>query len=674
VVALVGNPNTGKSTLFAALTGLRQRVGNYPGVTIEVKHGLLRAGGRELALVDLPGTYSLRSLSPDEKMVEEVLEGLHPEVAVPDLVVCVVDASNLERNLYLVDQLRELGLPVIVAITMMDLAATRGLKLDLKALSDELGLPVVAASGRVRGGLDALRSLLADNATESPPAEPSDPRNHAPRNGRVETPDETRARYDRISRVVEKVVNSDEANVRTVTDRIDAVVTHRVWGLVLLSMVTVLVFQAVFSWAEAPMGWIESGLGLASSAIEAWLPDGTLRSLLIEGVIGGIGTVLLFLPQIVLLFAFLAILEESGYLARAAFLLDRMMVGLGLSGKSFIPLLSSFACAVPGIMATRVVEDRRDRLATILIAPLMSCSARLPVYALMIAAFIPSRRYLGGLVGLQSLTLFALYAVGVIVAMAVALVLRGTMKKHAATGLMLELPAYRWPSPKMVAVRVVERAWDFLAQAGTLILAIAIVMWAGLSFPRLPAAVDAEMTARIAALERERDDALASGTESDATAAAWDEKIEAERAHRDGAQRRGSLLGRAGRLIEPAVRPLGWDWRIATAVLASFPAREVVVATMGVIFDVGSREGNENRLAGALQDATWPDGRKLFTIPVALSVAVFFALCAQCVSTLVVIKRETRSWVWPLVSFTYMTVLAYLAALATYQIGTWVAG
>jgi ferrous iron transport protein B len=674
VVALVGNPNTGKSTLFGALTGLRQRVGNYPGVTIEVKHGRLRVGGHELDLVDLPGTYSLRSRSPDEKMVEEVLEGLHPEVAVPDLIVCVVDASNLERNLYLVDQLRELGLPVIVALTMIDLAAARGLHVDLRKLSDELGLPVVAASGRTRGGLDALRALLGERAGEVGSAAEGGGRVATPRNGRVETADQTQARYDWITRVVDEVVNSDDATARTMTDRIDAVLTHRVWGLILLSIVTVLVFQAVFSWAEAPMGWIESGLGLAASGIESWLPEGTLRSLLIEGVIGGIGTVLLFLPQIVLLFAFLAVLEESGYLARAAFLLDRMMVGLGLSGKSFIPLLSSFACAVPGIMATRVVEDRRDRLATILIAPLMSCSARLPVYALMIAAFIPSRRYLGGLVGLQSLTLFALYALGIVTAMGVALVLRGTMKRRGASGLMLELPAYRWPSPRMVVVRVVERAWDFLAQAGTMILAIAIVMWAGLSFPRLPAGVDAAMETRIAALEREREAALASSGSDEAAVLALEERIEAERARREGMQRRGSLLGRAGRWIEPAVRPLGWDWRIATAVLASFPAREVVVATMGVIFDVGSREGSENRLAGALKEATWPDGRALFTIPVALSIAVFFALCAQCVSTLVVIKRETRSWVWPLVSFTYMTVLAYLAALATYQVGTWLAG
>ncbi len=437
--------------------------------------------------------------------------------------------------------------------------------------------------------------------------------------------------------------------------------THKVWGTLVLALVMLLMFSAVFSWAKVPMDAIEAAIAWLSATIEAFLPDGPLRSLLIDGIIGGIGAVVIFLPQIFILFLILTSLEECGYLARAAYLMDKLMVRVGLSGKSFIPLLSSFACAIPGVMATRVIENRRDRLTTILIAPLMSCSARLPVYTLMIAAFIPNRRFLGGLIGLQGLTLFCMYLVGIVVAAGVSLLLKRTMLRGAAPPFVMELPVYQWPSPRVVVHRMFDRGWDFLHNAGTIIFAVSIVMWGALYYPRISPGEIAPLVAEQTRLERELTTAREVGD---------DESVEratgylADMSNRlEGAQKRQSLLGRLGRLIEPVVKPLGWDWRIGSAVIASFPAREVVVATMGVIFDVGKdveeHEGS-NRLRAALRASTWPStGEPLFNIPVALSVMVFFALCAQCVSTLAVIGRETDSWIWPTLTFVYMTVLAY---------------
>ncbi len=397
-----------------------------------------------------------------------------------------------------------------------------------------------------------------------------------------------------------------------------------------------------------------------------------MRSLLVEGVIGGIGAVVIFLPQILILFFFLGILEDCGYLARAAYLMDRLMVRVGLSGKSCIPLLSSFACAIPGVMATRVIEDRRDRLVTILVAPLMSCSARLPVYTLMIAAFIPSQAYLGGLIGLQGLTLFAMYILGIIVAALAALVMRKTILRGPTPPFVMELPAYRWPSPRVVLYRMTERGGEFLKRAGTVIFAVSVVMWGALHYPKLPEPERAPLLAERARIEAALEKAPAKEAEAlrDEVAGVED-RIEAE-------QKRQSFLGRAGHWIEPVVEPLGWDWRIGSAAIASFPAREVVVAALGVIFGVGEdvAEGEgQARLRDALRSATHArTDRKLFTVPVALSIMVFFALCAQCVSTLAVIRRETNSWAWPAFSFTYMTILAYLGALLTYQVGTWIAG
>ena len=737
-VVLIGNPNTGKSTLFGALTGDRVRVGNYPGVTVETAVGSMTMEGRRWTLVDLPGTYSLAPRSPDEIVSADVLLARRADLPSPDVVLCAVDAGNLERNLYLLSQILELGRPTVVALTMTDVALTRGRKIDADRLSEALGVPVVPVRADRKLGLDALKTALA-RAEEQPILERESPFPEpfrveverlgaalaAARGGNGAGPlprylverlildadgyvekqllshadaplrDELRASRDRLSAagcpapaveaearyawaagVVEKSLSHSGETHDSAGDRIDAVLTHRVWGSLILAAVMVLMFSAVFNWAETPMGWIEDLVKFTATLVGSILPEGALRSLLADGVVGGMGAVIIFLPQIAILFFFLTLLEECGYLTRAALLMDRVMSRLGLSGKSFIPLLSSFACAIPGVMAARVIENRRDRLTTIFVAPFMSCSARLPVYTLMTAAFVPGRTYLGGLIGLKGVTLFGMYTIGIVVAAATALVLKRTVLRQATPPFVMELPPYQWPSPAVVLHRVFERAWDFLHSAGTQILAISILMWAALYYPRLPAATAAPLLAERARLRAE----WKTARHDPETVASLEVRLGRVHNRLEGAQRRQSLLGRTGRLIEPMVAPLGWDWRIGSAALASFPAREVVVAALGVIFEAGDVEGGggeaENqRLSVALRSATWEGtDRPLFNTPVALSVMVFFALCAQCVSTLAVMRRETDSWVWPTFSFVYMTTLAYFAALITYQVGIRLSG
>ena len=736
-VALIGNPNTGKSTLFGALSGARQRVGNYPGVTVEKKQGWMTVGDRRWMLIDLPGTYSLAPRSPDEMVAIDVLLGRRGDVPTPDVVLCVVDASNLERNLYLFSQVLELGRPTVVALTMTDVALARGMEVDAARLARNLGVAVVPVRADRQTGLEALKAALADAvgrptpSRESPFPEPFQgevallaaalaavPSPHQPDHegegapvlprylierllldtgsyfeGHILTGDhqpvrdeleasrvrlaeqgcpipaiEAVARYGWVARVIEGVVARPGEPTVTTSDRIDAVLTHPLWGTLLLAATMLLIFNAIFAWAEVPMNWIEAGFKGLSGLVGSHLAEGPLRSLLTEGVIGGLGAVVIFLPQIVILFFFLAILEDCGYLARAAYLMDRLMARLGLSGKSFIPLLSSFACAIPGVMAARVIENRRDRLTTILVAPLMSCSARLPVYTLLIAAFIPDRKFLGGLVGLRGLTLAAMYLLGILVAALAALVLKRTLLRGATPPFVMELPAYKWPSPGVVLHRVVERGGAFLSCAGTLIFAVSVVMWAALYYPRLSPREAAPLVAEQQHLRAERDEAAAAGDTK--SVAALETALAGVGDRTVGAQKRQSLLGRAGRLIEPAVVPLGWDWRIGSAVIASFPAREVVVASLGVIFDVGDPDAGGRRLGEVLRSATWQGtDRPLFNTPVALSIMVFFALCAQCASTLAVIRREAGGWGWPAFCFAYMTALAYLGALITYQAG-----
>ncbi len=703
-VALLGNPNTGKSTLFNALAGVRQRVGNYPGVTVEKKMGRTNIDGQRFDIVDLPGTYSLAPRSPDEMVTVDVLLGRRSDTAPIDAVVCIVDASNLERNLYLVSQVLELGLPTVIALNMMDVAAGKGLQLDVERLRQRLGLPVVEMQANRRIGLDELRQALVEAvAVQAAPRISPFPeafrqevaaleeklrrsdcpmprylvervlldtggyledvavaaahamsfddlraaRGRLAEGGFPVPAVEAMARYKWVGEILEGVVVRPPQHKTTLTDRIDHVLTHKLLGTAIFAAVMAVIFQAIFAWAEPLMGGIEWLQGLAQDALTGVMAEGTLQSLLVDGVIAGVGGVLVFLPQILILFLFIAVLEDCGYMARAAYLMDKLMSRVGLSGKSFIPLLSSFACAIPGIMAARVIENRRDRLATILVAPLMSCSARLPVYTLLIAAFIPATKYFGGWVGLQGLTFFAMYLVGIVVAVVVALLLKKTLLRGETPPFVMELPSYKLPSLRNVAYRVSERGWAFVRRAGTLIFAASIVVWAAAWFPH-NRQVESQVRAQYAGQpDSDIDHAVA------------------------GAYLRDSYLGRAGHWVQPLVRPLGWDWKIGCAVIASFPAREVVIGTMGVIYNLGGETDEESQpLRERLHSETWADsGEPVYNIPVALSIMVFFALCAQCVSTLVIIRRETASWRWPIFTFVYMTVLAYVAALVTYQVG-----
>ncbi|MGD9646514.1 MAG: ferrous iron transport protein B [Pirellulales bacterium] len=760
-VALIGNPNVGKSTLFGALVGVRQRVGNYPGVTVEKKTGHFAHEGRRFEVIDLPGTYSLAPRSPDEMVAVDVLLARRQDTPAVDAVISIVDASNLERNLYLVSQVLALGRPTVLAVNMLDVAEARGISLDLDRLEEALGIPVVGLQANRRRGIDELKHALEQVVDEpAPRCESPFPAEFnqevdalAESLARSETVDaaaklnapaksaqttdhsgeglprylverllldtsgylaralgvdtspqlptqllaarqrlvaagspvpavEAMSRYAWVARVLDGCVSRPTARLTNLSDRIDQVLTHRWWGSLCFVVLMIVMFQSVFTWAGPLMDAVDGAVGAVGAEVERLLPAGALRSLLVDGVVAGVGGVLVFLPQIFILFFFIALLEDCGYMARAAYLMDKLMSRVGLSGKSFIPLLSSFACAVPGIMATRVIENRRDRLTTILVAPLMSCSARLPVYTILIAAFIPPRTVLG--LGLQGLTLAAMYAVGTVVAVAVALVLKRSLLRGATPPFVMELPPYKLPSIGTVLHRMTERGWAFIRRAGTLIFAVSIVVWATLYYPH-PDDIDAAYRPQRAAVEErlKRVDMAILMNESDGqmTAASVDEaeQLEAELAEIDaqvaGDYQRQSWLGRAGKWIEPIVRPLGWDWRIGCAAIASFPAREVVIATLGVIYNLGSdvdldADEDRTRLQTALRRATW-DGtdRPVYNVPVALSIMVFFALCAQCAATLAVIRRETNSWRWPLFAFTYMTVLAYLGALVTYQIG-----
>jgi ferrous iron transport protein B len=718
-VALIGNPNTGKSTLFTALAGVRQRVGNYPGVTVEKKIGYLEHDGHTFELIDLPGTYSLAPRSPDEMVAVDLLLGRRDNLQPPDVVVCIVDASNLERNLFLVSQVLSLELPTVVALNMVDLASDRSIEIDVEALAKRLGVPVIPVQANRRAGLERLKVALA-SATAGRKCERENPLPSALQaqarklaewfNQRRSEPlpqalvdrllldgsgyleqellngdaaegvgrlrqardllaaegfpvpaVEAIARYEWVGNVLEGIMHRPADRQPTTSDRIDAVLTHKFWGTAIFLATMALLFSSIFVFAAPLMDLIDTAVGSLATLVESMLPEGALQSLVVDGMIGGVGAVVIFLPQILILFFFIALLEDCGYMARAAFLMDRLMAGVGLSGKSFIPLLSSYACAVPGIMATRVIENRRDRLATILIAPLMSCSARLPVYVILIGAFVPAQHYLGGLLGLQGLVLLSMYAVGTIVAIGMASLLKKTLLRGQTPPFVMELPSYKVPSARTVIYRMSERGWAFLVRAGTVIFAVTIVIWALTYYPRSDARVAGDLAALRAAMENP--DALARFDDPEHLA-----HLEAS------LHQRYSFLGRAGQWVEPIVRPLGWDWRIGCAAIASFPAREVVMGVLGVIYEMGPDvdvgvEGDQNRLQDQLRAARWDGtGEPVYNLAVALSIMVFFALCAQCAATLAVIRRETNSWRWPAFTFAYMTVLAYVGALITYQV------
>lgn len=722
-LALVGNPNVGKTAVFNALTGLSQTTGNYPGVTVDRKYGQLRLGDTRSKIVDLPGAYSLAAQSPDEMIVVDVLLDQQRGEDDVDGLVVVLDASNLERNLYLLSQLLELGKPIVVALNMVDVAKRRAIFVDPDKLSERLGVPVVPICAHkaigvdklkeevlrlIRGELapgggrcvfsaaqnEAVQQLFSDLEKRAeylgrpvPPLEAfrvlmdedgyaeqrllrrlgpefgavlESCRQNARNNGSSLAAQEAMARYAWVREVMDYAVTRPAGRPKTRSTQIDDVLTHRVFGTLVFLGLMALVFQFIYAWAGPIMDLVDTTFGALGGTAAAVLPDGMLESLVVDGIIAGVGSVLIFLPQIIILSFFIAILEDCGYMARAAFLMDRLLGWCGLSGQAFIPMLSSFACAIPGILATRIIPDRRDRFTTIMVAPLMSCSARLPVYTIMIAALIPSRNVLGGLLNLQGLTLFAMYGLGIAVAVPVAWILKKTVFKGAKPPFILEMPSYKRPQPGTVARKVWREGSEFAKRAGTLIFAVTIIVWALAYFPRSETIVE-EFAAQ-------RAEAQASIADPEALHAALDAIHDAEA----GAQLASSFLGRAGHVIEPVFRPLGWDWRIATAALASFPAREIVVATLGTLFHLGGDEDAESQsLRATLRAATWSgEARPLFTVPVALSIMVFFALCCQCGATLFTIRRETKQWRWPIATFAYMTTLSYVGAFLVYHVTT----
>ena len=604
LVALVGNPNAGKSSLFNALTGARQKIANYPGVTVERYAGRCQlADGRAVELLDLPGTYSLTPSSPDEVVTHDVLAGQQEGERRPDALIVVVDAGNLPHHLRFVLELRALDIPFVVALNMVDMATRDGLTIDPERLAAELGVPVVATVAVRRRGIEELLIAL-DQMLTGPTVTPLPPSSLADRSI--------------IAGRIAKVATVAESATLNWTRRIDSVLLHPVWGLLILLALLFVIFQGVFTLAEAPIGWIEGALALFSDWSKATLADGFFRDLLVEGVIGGVGAVIAFLPQILILFFFILLLEATGYMARAAFLMDGLMARVGLSGRGFIPLLSSFACAIPGIMATRAIADPKDRLTTILIAPLMTCSARLPVYAIIIAAFIPAQS-LGLGVGLQGLVLFILYLVGIVSALAVAWVLRRTVARGASPGLLMELPRYQMPRLSDLALGLWQRAWLFLRRAGTIIFATTIILWLLLSFPKVP--VGSDMT-----------------------------------------QLDYSAGGRIASVVEVAVRPIGFNHDIAIALIPAMAAREVAVSALATAYaiDAGDDEAAANQLQNKLS-SRW-------SLATALAFLAWFVFAPQCISTIAVTRRETNGWRWPAFMVGYLFALAYGAAGATYWV------
>lgn len=685
-VALAGNPNSGKTTLFNAFTKLRQKVGNYPGVTVEKKSGtLVLAGDRVVNVIDLPGTYSLAVRSPDEQVARDVLLGRAPDTPKPDVVVCVVDAGNLERNLYLVTQIQDLGIPIVIALNMMDEVERSHKTIDIKKLSMMMGVAIVPTVGHQNKGIEELKQAITSGVKAAytrgwrmaPDLEEdvdhlvrlltregmgkneafaealvfmsqwpklkndekaSDPlkrfykqelisqinaiqERFIAKGLRAKTA-AIEARYDWIKYVIKECVRDTSKKGPDLTEKIDAVLTHKLFGWLFFLGIMAGMFHMIFTVASYPMDWIDGAFGHLGDWVSAVMPDGDLKDLIVNGVIAGVGGVVIFLPQILILFLFIGLLQDTGYMARAAFIMDRVMSKVGLHGKSFIPMLSSFACAIPGIMSARTIESPKDRLITILVAPLMSCSARLPVYAIMIAVLMPDASSFN-----KSGIMLLMYLIGIVGACLMAWLFKSTLLRSQKPVFIMELPPYRWPSWKTVAFHMWERSGLFLKRAGTVILALSIVLWALMTYPKHP-----DLSA--------------------------------------GEALKMSYAGQMGTAVEPLIKPLGYDWRIGIGLIGSFAAREVFVSTMSIVFNLGD-ESDEGTLREAFVSASWPDGSPLFTPLVCLSLMVFYVFALQCVSTIAVVWRETNSWKWPLFQFIYMAILAYLAALAVFQIGRW---
>ncbi|HMO24824.1 MAG TPA: ferrous iron transport protein B [Tepidisphaeraceae bacterium] len=730
-VALVGNPNSGKTTIFNALTGLRQKVANYPGVTVERRIGRCERDGRPIDIIDLPGTYSLIPRSPDERVAVEVLSGQSPGTPAPDAAIVVVDASNLQRNLFLVTQLIDMRVPMVVALNMMDIAERRGQRVDADELSRSLGVPVVPVVAHKRRGLDQLIRAL-DRATIAP--EPDWPLEESMRRAvdalavNLETlagqnqlssralaerllcdepvrvsPDDTiaakakalrstllaggvdpmqsdiEAHYRWIEQIAHRATSpvvdfrirhqpgghgrdapapadpralDYQSNPITLTEKADRILLHRVWGLVVFAAIMAGLFVSIFILADPIMGWTEEGIVALGALVEGWIPEGTLRDLWRDGIVAGVGGVVVFVPQIAILFLFLALLQDSGYLAPAAFLMDRVLGQVGLHGKSFIPLLSSFACAIPGIMATRTIENRRERLATIFVAPFMGCSARIPVYVLLIGTFFAA--YSGWV---QGLIMLGCYVLGVLAAVFTAWVWKLWTVRQTHSTFLLELPTYKVPTAGAVA-RVVSRStWAFVRRAGTVIFCLSVILWALTYWPKLSEE----------RVETIRQEWLANQGAPEEQALSIDES-ELEQAVA-AEQLRQSYAGRLGHFIEPAIRPLGFDWKIGVGLVGSFAAREVFVSTMGIVYSVGEAEDDNTPLADAMRADTYPDGRPVWSPLVAATLLVWFVIAMQCMSTVAIVRRETGKWSWALGQLVYMNALAYVLCLAVFQIG-----
>ena len=722
-VVLTGNPNCGKTTLFNALTGLRARVGNYAGVTVERKEGALTGADalHPVTILDLPGTYSLSPQSPDEQIARDILFQRVADVPAPDLVVIVADASNLQRNLYFATQVIELGHPTLLVLNMIDVARDQGHEIDTEALSKALGVPVIPMVASEGEGLDVLRQTLRSQA-KTPGTRHVIPREfnelpegfgreaqaietalegHFPHRSRLAAAEallllsderalstdggtgsprypETliqqvqlarqrleaagvdwrsaaiEARYARLFAIEQHVTRETAPPGELLSDRIDRVVTHRVWGLLIFVAVMALMFQSIFWLAQYPMDGIEAAVDALAQWVGSSMPPGDLNDLVTRGAISGVGSVVIFLPQICLLFLFIGLLEDTGYMSRAAFLMDRLMSRVGLHGKSFIPMLSSFACAIPGIMATRTIETRQDRLATILVAPLMSCSARLPVYTVLIAACIPQRN------GWPGLTLLMMYLLGIAGALGMAWIFKKTLLRGEPPMLILELPPYKRPMLGAVLRQMWDRSKLFLRRAGTVILGINILLWFLATYPR-SSELEEQFSQRRAQWKQ--------SVSNPPTPAETETGLQLD--HEEAGEKlRQSFAGRLGRAIEPTLKPLGFDWKIGIGIVTSFAAREVFVSTLSVVYNVGGDGENTASLAEVMKSERRSDGRAMYTPLTGITLMVFYVFAMQCVSTVAVVRRETNSWKWPIFQTVYMTSLAWILAFLTYQIGT----
>ncbi len=731
-VALTGNPNCGKTTLFNALTGLRAKVGNYAGVTVERKEGKLTGieTKADIRVLDLPGTYSLSPNSLDEQVSRDVLLNRLPELPSPNLIVVVVDASNLQRNLYYTTQVIELGHPTILALNMVDVAETNGQVINSFKLAELLGVPVLPIVASTGEGLPQLREKIVAMATASHEMKPrlfcqlpglfrieatgladllaktyqerqlqataeallilsnekalASSSTHYPQviqdavaasRKRLDAANvdwrgaPIEWRYARVAEIQQAVTTELTPPGETFSDKADRIVTHKLWGTLIFLAIMAVMFQSIFSFAEYPMTWLENGVAWAGNHVAAAMPPGDLRDLLVNGVIAGVGAVVVFLPQILMLFFFIGLLEDTGYMSRAAFLMDRLMSRVGLHGKSFIPMLSSFACAIPGIMATRTIENRKDRLVTILVAPLMSCSARLPVYTLLIGACIPDKRVFG-FFKLGGVTMLAMYLLGIVVALLMAWIFKKTLLKGETPMLIMELPPYKRPVVLVTLRHMWDRSKQFLTRAGTVILGINIILWALMNYPTSKK-VTAEFETRRAEITNSFTTvSLTTGTGSASNQlVTLQEQLAAVNLEEAGETLRHSFAGMAGRSIEPIIAPLGFDWKIGIGIVGSFAAREVFVSTMSTVYNASDADDDMKNLKQTLQEQKRADGTPVYTALTAVTLMVFYVFAMQCVSTVAVVRRETASWKWPFFQWLYMGALAWVLAFITYHGG-----